>query len=76
MHTFWLRSTTAQDWPAAHSVFPHTHFPVAASHVWFTGQATPSQVIDDSQSLVAGLHTSPGAHVLPPVPPHLHVPSS
>jgi hypothetical protein len=76
MHSLRVDSMTAHDWPGAHAAFPQVQLPVVTSHVWFTGQTTPSQRLDDSHIRVAGLQASPGAQRVPAVPPHLHLPSS
>ena len=67
---------TEHVWPLPHTVLPHMHRPVFASQLWFRLQATCEQSTFGWQTLLAGLHTCSAPHAVPPVPPHLHLPST
>src|SRR5689334_18261776 len=55
---------------------PQRQTPVDDSQVWFTGQPTWLQSCAGWHSFLSGKQTVPAGHTWPPVPPHLHWPSS
>ena len=67
--------STAQDIGGAQGALPHWHCPVVESQVWLRGQVTWAQLAAGRHALPEGSHTWPSWHAVPPVPPHLHVPS-